>query len=240
MDFAQVDTLLGVWAHPDDEAYLSSGLMARAVDAGVRVVCLTATRGEGGSLDPERWPPQTLGSVRESELLRSLAHLGVTEHRFLGLPDVDWHTPLPSEGAALVEQAVAEVKPDVVLTFGPDGVTGHEGHKSVSRWTTDAMAQVEGDEPQLYYAVYARSWAEEFLPLIEPHGVFMDGAEPPVVADEAVDVLVYLDDHEISRKMTALKEHQSQLFGLIEVFGEDTLTEAMRSESFCLAGSTTR
>src|ERR671922_141060 len=36
-------TILGVWAHPDDEAYLSAGLMARAVRNGSRVVCVTAT-----------------------------------------------------------------------------------------------------------------------------------------------------------------------------------------------------
>ncbi len=41
-------TILGVWAHPDDEAYLSAGLMATAIAAGRRVVCVTATRGRGG------------------------------------------------------------------------------------------------------------------------------------------------------------------------------------------------
>ena len=47
-------TLLGIWAHPDDETYLAAGLMAQAVRDGRRVVCVTATRGEGGSMDEER------------------------------------------------------------------------------------------------------------------------------------------------------------------------------------------
>jgi hypothetical protein len=51
-----VPTLLGVWAHPDDEAYLSAGLLASAVDAGWRVVVATATRGEIGTDDPEGCP----------------------------------------------------------------------------------------------------------------------------------------------------------------------------------------
>ena len=55
-------TVLGVWAHPDDDIYLSAGLMAAAVDAGSRVVYVTATRGEGGSMDEERWPPETMGA----------------------------------------------------------------------------------------------------------------------------------------------------------------------------------
>ncbi|HLZ38595.1 MAG TPA: PIG-L family deacetylase, partial [Mycobacteriales bacterium] len=46
---ADLGTILGIWAHPDDEAYLSAGLMAIARGAGSRVVCATATRGELGS-----------------------------------------------------------------------------------------------------------------------------------------------------------------------------------------------
>ena len=57
-------TVLGVWAHPDDETYLSAGLMAEAARDGRRVMCVTATRGEGGSMDEDRWPPETMGEVR--------------------------------------------------------------------------------------------------------------------------------------------------------------------------------
>ncbi len=52
MRTAEIGTLLGVWAHPDDEAYLSSGLMAEVRDQGGRVVVVTATRGEHGTDDP--------------------------------------------------------------------------------------------------------------------------------------------------------------------------------------------
>ena len=57
-------TILGVWAHPDDDIYLSAGLMAVAAAAGERVVDVTATRGEGGSMDDERWPPARMAEVR--------------------------------------------------------------------------------------------------------------------------------------------------------------------------------
>ena len=73
----ELGTTLGVWAHPDYETYLTAGLMARAVRNGSRVVCVTATRGEGGSFDEERWPTATMGQVREAELMRGLAVLGV-------------------------------------------------------------------------------------------------------------------------------------------------------------------
>ena len=79
--------MLGIWAHPDDEAYLSGGLMALARDAGQRVVCLTATRGELGTTDPWRWPPHQLAVERTLELARCLDLLGGPEHRWLGFAD---------------------------------------------------------------------------------------------------------------------------------------------------------
>ena len=80
-------TLLGIWAHPDDECYLSAGLMADAARRGHRVVCVTATRGEAGVTDESRWPAAELAQIRERELAQSLRLLGVREHQFLGLAD---------------------------------------------------------------------------------------------------------------------------------------------------------
>src|SRR5690606_37622120 len=80
-------TVLGVWAHPDDEAYLSGGLMALATDAGSRVVCATATRGELGTPDPDGWPPQRLAAERTVELARCLEVLRVTAHHRPGYRD---------------------------------------------------------------------------------------------------------------------------------------------------------
>jgi LmbE family N-acetylglucosaminyl deacetylase len=76
------------------------------------VVCVTATRGEGGSTDEERWPPATLAAVRERELLRSFEILGVGEHRFLDLPDVDMESQvggmIEAFGPDLFRRAMAE------------------------------------------------------------------------------------------------------------------------------------
>ena len=63
-EVAGLGTILGIWAHPDDEAYLSGGLMAIARQAGCRVVCVTATRGELGTGDPVTWPPDRLAEER--------------------------------------------------------------------------------------------------------------------------------------------------------------------------------
>ena len=95
--------ILGIWAHPDDEAFLSAGLMARAVSDGERVVCVTATRGELGVQDPERWPPDQLARIRENEMYESMRILGVGEHRWLDYPDGGCHLVDDEEAASRLE-----------------------------------------------------------------------------------------------------------------------------------------
>ena len=164
-DAASLGTILGVWAHPDDDIFLTAGLMATAVRAGNRVVDVTATRGEGGSMDEERWPPATMGAVRTKELLRSLEILGVTEHRFLEGPvDVDMDEHLDEAGAAQVLAIVAEVQPDTILTFGPDGMTGHQAHMDVCRWATEAFEAAAKPGARLYYATQTPEFVAEVVP----------------------------------------------------------------------------
>src|ERR1700745_739235 len=80
-------TLRGVWAHPDDEAYLSAGLMAEFRRRGDRVVVVMATLGEHGTDDPEALPPRRLAAIRHGELRDSLAAVGVDELHLLGYED---------------------------------------------------------------------------------------------------------------------------------------------------------
>jgi LmbE family N-acetylglucosaminyl deacetylase len=227
--------VLSIWAHPDDETYLASGLMAQAAREGGRVVCVTATRGEGGSLDEARWPSATLGAVRERELMTGLARLGVTEHQFLDLPDVDMATPLPETGGAdRVLSLVADLRPDTVLTFGPEGMTGHEAHKSVSRWATDAFRQAAKPGARLGHAAYTREWADRFVPRMRDLGIFLPGT--PVVRDRSELGLVFdLPDDILELKMLALQDHASQVEGLFQVFGHDELRVGMSQESFVIA-----
>lgn len=228
-------TVLGIWAHPDDDIYLSSGLMAAAVSAGERVVDVTATRGEGGSMDEERWPSETMGEVRTEELYRSLEILGVKEHRFLeGLLDVDMQTPLDGSGADQVERIVGEIQPHTILTFGPDGMTGHEGHKSVNRWATDAFRSAAPAGSRLFYATNTPAWAEEWVPKLEQFNIFLPGT-PPVTPEDEIALRFSLDGRMRDLKLRAISAHVSQVEGLIYVFGEEGFKSAFSEESFRLA-----
>jgi LmbE family N-acetylglucosaminyl deacetylase len=231
---ASLGTVLAVWAHPDDDIYTSAGVLAAAARAGQRVVDVTATRGEGGSMDEERWPPEQMGEVRTAELLRSLEILGVSEHRFLEGPvDVDMESHLDEAGAGQVKSIMAEMDPDTVLTFGPDGMTGHQGHKDVSRWTTDAFRAVAKRGARLLYATQTPEWVQEWVPKLQQFDVFLPGS-PPVTPAGDLAIHFVLPDDLAALKVEAISAHESQLEGMLEVFGADGLRVALGSEFFSL------
>jgi len=226
-------TILGVWAHPDDETYLTAGLMAQAVRDGRRVVVITATRGEGGSMDEEVWPPETMGEVREAELMRSFGVLGVTEHHWLDLPDIDMDTALPESGYERVRDLVADVRPDSVLTFGPDGMTGHVAHMSVSAWATRAVAEAGKPGSAVHHATTTPDWAATWVPVYNRFDVFRPGT-PPVTPPEDLSIRFDLPDDLLELKLRAIQEHVSQVGGMVEAFGEDIFRAAMANEYFRL------
>jgi LmbE family N-acetylglucosaminyl deacetylase len=229
----ELGTILGIWAHPDDEAYLSAGLMARAVRNGSRVVCVTATRGEGGSMDEEVWPPDTMGDVRTAELERSLALLGVDDHVWLDLPDIDMETGLPDHGYERVVELVRDVRPDTILTFGPDGMTTHAAHKSVCHWSTRALREAGEPGSRVLYAAVTKDWADEFLPIWEPFEVFRPGS-PDITPVEDLVVDYRLPPEVNDLKVRAILEHESQVRAIFEAVGEDVWWRQMSREMFRL------
>jgi LmbE family N-acetylglucosaminyl deacetylase len=226
-------TILGVWAHPDDETYLMAGLMAQGVREGHRVVCVTATRGEGGSTDEARWPSATMAAVREAELMRCLEILGVSEHLWLDLPDIDMDTALPAEGYDRVRAVVQDVQPDTLLTFGPDGMTGHEAHKSISAWATRALGEVGRPGARVHYATNTPEWAAEFVPLYNRFDVFRPGT-PPVTPRSELSIELVLLPEILELKIQAIAAHESQVGAMVEAFGPDIFRRAMKAEYFRL------
>lgn len=231
LDIAELGTILGVWAHPDDEAYLSGGLMAAARDAGNRVAVVTATRGEAGTADPANWPPHRLARVREAELHASLAALGVTEHRFLDhvdgtLPDVDMAGPI-----ARIADIIAEVRPDTILTFGPDGLTGHSDHRRVSTWATVAC-EVAAPGARLLYAAMTAEHVDRWRHVHDRFNIFMDPDLPLRLPADRVALRVDLDGAQVDRKLVALRAQASQTTGLIAAMGEDDYRGWIATETF--------
>lgn len=225
-------TVLAVFAHPDDETYLSGGLMAGAVRAGSRVACVTATRGEQGSPDEQRWPSGApLAAVRTRELEAALGVLGVTEHHWLDYPDGGCADVDEAEAVRRVAEIMSEARPDTVLTFGPDGQTGHPDHVSASRWTTAAFAHAAPAGAVLHYATHTASWLARFRAPLDALNVFM-GAEPPCTPDDQLSINEQITGELLDLKLRAIRCMTSQVEPLIEGLGEDFLREGMVEEAF--------
>jgi signal transduction histidine kinase/LmbE family N-acetylglucosaminyl deacetylase len=232
---ADVDlgTTMCVWAHPDDESYLTSGVMQQAVADGRRVVCVTATRGEGGSQDAERWPPEKMAEIREIEIAESLRILGVSEHHWLDYIDGHCHEVDDEEAIAKIVALIESVQPASVFTFGPDGHTGHEDHIAVSRWTTEAFRRAAPSGAGLYYATVTPEWADQWCPVLETYNVFAPGT-PVTTPREELGVACRLSPEQLETKIEALRAQISQTQAFFEMFGMDMLRATHVEENFKL------
>jgi LmbE family N-acetylglucosaminyl deacetylase len=236
MALRQVDelgTVLGVWAHPDDEAYLSAGLVAAARDAGQRVVVATATYGEQGTPDPSRWSPARLAALRRHELVASLAVAGVHDHRWLGFSDGACAAVPAEVGQAAVGRLIDEVCPDTIVTFGPEGMTGHADHQAVSAWTTAAWSS-RGAAARLLYATLTPSFHAAWGPVNDRLGIWMSGRGPATHPDDLA-VLVECAGPALDRKLVALRAHASQTAPLVEALGAEEFARWWAVEAFVAA-----
>jgi len=220
-------TVLGVWAHPDDEVYLSGGLMAAARDRGHRVVCVTATLGEHGTPDPARWPPERLGRVRAAEQRASLAALGVTEYVQLGYPDGGCAGQPFDAAVDRIAAIVDEVRPDTVLTFGPDGFTGHPDHRTVSAWATAASRGA-----RLLYATSTGEFIDAWQHVYDRLEVFVDDGVPVRTPAHELAVHWRLDEELADRKLVALRAQATQTAGVAALLGEETMRDWVATETF--------
>ncbi|MBV7330487.1 PIG-L family deacetylase [Chloroflexi bacterium TSY] len=166
-------TLLGIFAHPDDESFGPGGTLARYAAKGINVHVLIATDGIAGSVEDERYTEgqQTLAQVRATELSNAAVALGITsiwslpyrDSGMRGSPD-NTHSealiqqPIKSLTAQLVDYMV-RLQPDVVLTHDPFGGYGHPDHIRCCEATTLAFHRLCEQDPsyrpqKLYYTVF--------------------------------------------------------------------------------------
>jgi LmbE family N-acetylglucosaminyl deacetylase len=136
-------TVLVVAAHPDDDCFIAGGLVAmHAADPGMRFVLVHATCGEAGSTAAGFPLPGSaaLAETRVREVARSWQVLGrrPDRHEWLGFADGRLAERV-DELSAAIATIIADERPDVVVTFGPDGLTGHPDHAAISAATTAAF-----------------------------------------------------------------------------------------------------
>jgi LmbE family N-acetylglucosaminyl deacetylase len=230
----ELGTILSIWAHPDDETYLAGGIMAAARRNRQRVVCVSATAGEHGTDDPGTWPPARLGQIRRWEAAAAMAVLGVGEHHVLDYED---GTLTPGDAAAVerIRGLMDEVRPDTILTFGPDGMTYHPDHIAIHDWVTTAWEQ-RGRLGQLYYATSSVEFIDRYRDLFEEWNMYMSDERPTGVPADRLDIHLRLAGCELDRKLSALRAMATQTSGLIAVLDADTYAAQIAEEWFIAAG----
>jgi N-acetyl-1-D-myo-inositol-2-amino-2-deoxy-alpha-D-glucopyranoside deacetylase len=227
--------LLLVHAHPDDETLSTGGTIARYAAAGVHVTLVTCTLGEEGEIIPESFrqlaagAADQLGGYRVGELRTACAALGVSNHRFLGGigrwrdsgmvgTEANAH-PRAFVASQLAEQAVAlaeilaEVRPQVVITYGPDGGYGHPDHIRAHEVTMAACAG-RYEVKRVYYTVTSARATERGLAALSqvddlPFRLPEPG-ELPVTPDSRITTTVRVADV-LPAKLRALRAHATQV-----------------------------
>jgi LmbE family N-acetylglucosaminyl deacetylase len=235
-DFADT-TLLAVWAHPDDEAYLGAGLMGSVASAGGRVVSATASLGERGTDDPSAYPSGRLGPIRRAELERSLAIIGAEEPIVLGYPDGGCGQIPDRMGASRVASLIKEFRPEFVLSFGLDGVTGHPDHQAIARWTARAVA-AQAHPPALFTTSAASAWPSDIIERMHTVGAFYPGF--PDDDARAEDMSVTLTGRALHTKLSALGSHRSQIGPLMSLLGEHDYARLAAAEAYRPANAAAR
>ena len=196
-------SVLAVFAHPDDEVFRCGGTLALLAQRGVRVHVLTFTRGQAGSCgQPPVCERDELGVVRAAELLCSCQALGLETPLVLDYEDGKLAEVSQKEGIAQITTRIQSIHPQVLLTWPPDGLSGHPDHIAVSRWTSDAYQLVKktgvNDLSALYYLAMPDSLARE-LGLKQMH----------TLPDNEVSVTI--DVQSVwEQKITAITCHRTQ------------------------------
>ncbi len=169
-----VARVLTVYAHPDDESFGPAAVLAGYARAGAMIHGIWATRGEGGETHLEPPPsPEELARLREDDLRVAAAAIGYAGVDLLAYPDGGLAALPAGELEAVVVAAIERHRPQVLLTFGPVGITRHADHLAVHRATTAAFdrALAAGlGVRELYYDAVPAERAAEMGIAAEPDG----------------------------------------------------------------------
>lgn len=233
-DIAKLGTILGVWAHPDDESWCMAGVMAVARANGQRVACVTATRGDAGqTADETKWPQSQLGEIRTHELEKALDVLGVREHYWLDYKD---GLMRESDGAPAVEaiaELITKVQPDTIFSFGPDGITGHTDHQTIHSWTRQAIKKA-GSKAKFYGAVEVKEKYEAIPQAChDAFNIYFNIDIPDTVPEKNVDFFFVLPPQILDKKLESLRVQECQTAGIFaHPLGSSFAQDMAASEAF--------
>ncbi len=222
--------LMCIFPHPDDESLGMGTTLAKYAAEGVEIYLLTATRGERGWLGDEReYPgPEALGKIREAELRNAAKVLGIRQVHFLDYIDGDLEQADPAEAEARIVFHLRRIRPQVVVTFGPDGVYGHPDHIALSQLVSAAVVCAADtgyaslppaqDAPhrvsKLYHKVETKGLIDEYESVFGELVMNVDGIERRAPGWPDWNITTWIDTEDYWQTgWKAIVCHRSQLRG---------------------------
>jgi LmbE family N-acetylglucosaminyl deacetylase len=234
--------VVGVFAHPDDDVFTMGGWLAlHARDVAPTFVFCTS--GEAGPIWVDGVAArETLGPVREREQAAAMKELGVAaqavflHHPDYSLPDVPFERLVQD-----IEHTLRQVRPDILITFGEDGLTGHHDHVRAGA-AADAAFRRVGDADRefrrLFHVAIPRSAVDRFHAQIESLGVSRDrpvGSPLNFEGPGDEEIAVAVDIRSVApTKRRAIEAHRTQI-GELEQVPEDARWLFFETEWFVRA-----
>jgi LmbE family N-acetylglucosaminyl deacetylase len=199
--------LLYIYAHPDDESFGVAGLSRICADHGAEIAIVTATRGDAGRAgEPPLCSREELPARREAELRDAAQILGIGHVTVLDYLDKRLAEAPPDKIRRELVHAIRRHRPEVVVTFDPNGANLHPDHVAISRFASDAIAAAE--DPRWYpeagdpHRVQRLLWVPPVMPWDVPKS-------PDLRHEPGVDFLIDTSEYR-HVKAAALRAHRTQ------------------------------
>jgi len=219
--------LATILAHPDDETFGTGGTLIRYASEGVAVHSLCLTEGEQGWAGGEGAPlipREHVGAARALELAEAGRRMGLRSVTCFKYPDGGLAGVNPDYVVRDIVRWLRRVRPDVVITWGPDGGYGHPDHIKTHRITVQAVfhgkdvKRFPGGEPwqpsKLYYTAFPRSAIKEIEQAMKAAGMedrFGEDEETPFgVPDDRVSASIDVSQY-VDKKIAAMQAHRTQI-----------------------------
>jgi LmbE family N-acetylglucosaminyl deacetylase len=218
--------LMCVLAHPDDESLGFGGTLAKYAAEGIATYLVMATRGERGWQGDERDDPgpTALGRIRAAELCAAARILGLRGVEFLDYADGELHQAGADKAIGQIVACLREIRPQVVVTFGPDGATGHPDHIAMCQFTTAAIiaaadpgyAPLRAGPPhrvdKCYYLAASRAKVAAYAAAFGDTAMTVDGVKRSVLGWDEWAITTRLDTSAYWQQVwQAISCHRSQL-----------------------------
>ncbi len=234
--------LAAVYAHPDDDTFGVGGTLLLNPD--LEYTLIIATSGGAGEIaDQALATRENLAEVREQEEWDSLMALGVRDPRvhFLRYPDMKLSDVPRGDLVSKVVELLVDARPDVVVTFGPEGITRHADHMTISGVTTEAFHLAreagEGGFQRLLYNAVSQSELEVFWQVAREAGMEIGNPGDPFMPSGVPDdtIAVRTDCSSIvDRKIEGIRAHRTQA-SEIQAFPDEMLRAFLSREYFVQA-----